>query len=127
MLIDHTAVAFYPALLTKGVYSLMRLIARPAFPIFAFFIAVGARKTHDIKKYLLRLFAYALLSEIPFDHAFGFAEADRLVDFRYQNVFFTLAIGMICCWAAETVVKRYAKDKKTDDKKEEPKKDDAKK
>lgn len=95
MVIDHAAVAFYPALLSKGVYSLMRLVARPAFPIFAFMIAVGARKTSDIKKYLLRLFAYALLSEVPFDHAFGFASPNQLFEIRYQNVFFTLFLGLL--------------------------------
>ena len=95
MLIDHTAVAFYPAFFPKGVYAVMRLLARPAFPIFAFMIAVGARKTRDIKKYLLRLFVYALLSELPFDHAFGFAAPDQLVEFGYQNVFFTLFFGLL--------------------------------
>ena len=95
MLIDHTAIAFYPGPIPRGLYALMRFVARPAFPIFAFMIAVGARKTHDVKKYLLRLFVYALLSELPFDHAFGFAAPDQIVEFRYQNVFFTLFLGLL--------------------------------
>lgn len=47
----------------------IRPFGRLAFPIFAFMIAEGARRTHNIKKYLLRLVIFALISELPFDLA----------------------------------------------------------
>lgn len=53
-------------------YRMMEIIrpfGRLAFPIFAFMAAEGARLTHNIKKYLLRLIIFALISELPFDLA----------------------------------------------------------
>ena len=95
MLIDHIACAWSIEEVSVGGYLLMRIIGRFAFPIFAYMIAVGARHTHDIKKYLLRLLAFALISEIPFDKAFGFAGEGRWIEPAYQNVFFTLFLGLL--------------------------------
>ena len=106
MLIDHIGAAiilcyYYQTFSAdwRTVYMTMRIIGRVAFPIFAFMIAMGARFTHDIRKYLLRLGIFALLSEIPFDLAFDFAEPGKFVEFTHQNVYFTLFLGLLalCC------------------------------
>ena len=56
MLIDHIG----------GVFGIMefRCIGRISFPIFAFLIVNGCRHTHNLKKYLFRLAAFAVISEI---------------------------------------------------------------
>ncbi len=95
MLIDHIACAWALNNVNFDVYYVMRVIGRFAFPIFAYMIAVGARHTHDIKKYLLRLLLFSLLSEIPFDKAFGFAGEGRWIEPAHQNVFFTLLFGLL--------------------------------
>jgi len=95
MLIDHLAYAWHIDDVSLPVYSAMRLIGRFAFPVFAYMIAVGARHTHDIRKYLLRLFAFALVSEIPFDLAFNITRPGLPVESSYQNVFFTLFLGLL--------------------------------
>ncbi len=81
------------------VYILMRLIGRLAFPIYAFLIVEGFSHTRNPWKYLGRLSLFALISEIPFDMAFRLTDAQvfscTLVEFSYQNVFFTLAIGLL--------------------------------
>ena len=42
---------------------------------------------------------FALVSEIPFDFAFNLTKEDicagRIIEFSYQNVYFTLAIGLL--------------------------------
>lgn len=60
MFVDHTSVAFFSHT------TLFNVIGRIAFPIFAFQISEGYVHTKNLKKYLLRLFVFALVSQIPF-------------------------------------------------------------
>ena len=70
---------------------IMRAVGRLAFPIFAFLLVEGYRHTSDIRKYFIRLFLFALISEVPFD----LVTTGHLFDLQKQNIFFTLAAGLI--------------------------------
>lgn len=85
-----------------AVYMLLRAIGRIAFPIFCFFIVEGFIYTSNRFRYAGRLFAFALISEVPFDLAFG----NRWIDASYQNVFFTLLLGLLTIWAIEALEKK---------------------
>ena len=73
-----------------------------AFPIFSFLLVEGFLHTKHLKKFFLFLFIFALISEIPFDLVFFKDEMGTLKTFpfyfEYQNVFFTLFLGLTTIW-----------------------------
>lgn len=75
MLVDHMEVVFPTMLSDLGLPAwadlLPRLIGRLAFPIFAYFVAEGCRRTRFFSRYLIRLGLFALVSQVPFTLATG--------------------------------------------------------
>lgn len=92
MTVDHIGYAFFP--FDAG----WRMVGRISFPLFAFLVAEGCRKTSSRKGYLLRLGLFALISEVPFDLFFR----GSLFNPHYQNIFFTLLLGGLAVTVYET-------------------------
>lgn len=110
MLIDHLAAAVLARYIyTTGdvglipLYDAMRQIGRIAFPIYCFLLVEGVNRTRHKGKYLVRMLLLALISEIPFDLAFS----SQILEFDFQNVFFTLTISLAAMiglgWIAEKI------------------------
>jgi len=72
-------------------------VGRVAFPIFAFMIVEGYFHTHNLKKYVMRLLLWAVISEIPFNLVMG----SRLFYPIHQNVLWTFLIGILCIYINE--------------------------
>ncbi len=78
----------------QNVFEVCKGIGRIAFPIFCFFLVEGFMRTHNIKKYALRLFIFAIVSELPFDFGlFGFGR--ELLNHDHQNVIMSFFIALI--------------------------------
>ena len=91
MFIDHVGAILFPGEL------IFRYIGRISFPIFCFLLIEGFSHTRDIRKYMILLAIFALISEIPYDLAFR----HTWFDIERQNVFFTLLIGIVMMYALE--------------------------
>lgn len=72
------------------VYRMGRAVGRLAFILFAFMASEGFQHTRSRKKYLLRLLAFAVISEIPFDLAIK----GKFFTMDGQNVYWTLFLGV---------------------------------
>lgn len=105
MLIDHIAYGLlHNYLIAHGmdmqpqtyqtlntVYEVGKGVGRLAFPIFTFFIVEGFMRTRNVKKYALRLFIFAVISELPFDLGlYG-----KLIRMEHQNIMLTFFIALI--------------------------------
>ncbi|WP_059046005.1 TraX family protein [Paenibacillus rubinfantis] len=64
MLIDHVGLLFFPGEV------LWRVIGRIAFPIYAYALVQGHVHTSNYRKYAIRLFLIAALSQVPYQLAF---------------------------------------------------------
>ncbi len=123
MLIDHAAATILERMMIQSgidpfsangigepiaiIYLIMRIIGRLGFPIFIFLLIEGLEHTRNRWKYLVRMAIFALVSEIPFDFAFNLSKTEifsgRIIDFTYQNVFFTLSIGLLTIIGIQSV------------------------
>lgn len=91
MLCDHLWAAL------PGAPDMLTHLGRVAFPIFAFQIAEGFARTHDRKRYLLRMLAFAAVSEVPFDLFYG---GTVFYPF-HQNVMFTFVLAILLLLGVE--------------------------
>ncbi len=88
MLFDHSGYVIFNS------FSAFNFIGRLAFPIFAFQLTQGYTHTKNLKKYFLRLFLFAIISQIPF-LLFRLKFVENIFVF---NIFFTLSLGLANIW-----------------------------
>jgi hypothetical protein len=89
MVIDHAGTIFFPDNMILGI------LGRIAFPLFAYCIVVGCLYTRDVKKYILRLAAFAIISQPFFGMAFHPTWEEFWQEFFVVNIFFTLVAGVL--------------------------------
>lgn len=73
------------------VYTVCRGVGRLAFPIFAFFLVEGFFRTKNLRKYILRLAIFAIISEVPFD--LGLYGKPLYLD--HQNIMLTFLVALL--------------------------------
>ena len=85
MLCDHLWATLFPA------QEWLTCIGRMAFPIFAFMIAEGYSHTSNVRNYIFRLFAFAIISEVPFNLIYG----SSVIFPFHQNVLWTCRMALL--------------------------------
>lgn len=98
MLLNHIAVIFLKSdtllceiFTAAGYYTAIVMI---------YFLVEGYYYTRSKKKYILRLFVFALISEIPYCLAFS---KNAIIDFYGLNMLFTLCICFGVIWAVDNI------------------------
>ncbi len=103
MTLDHVLWVVFPGY-DNGIGLLMlHCIGRITAPIMCFFVAEGYHYTHDLKKYLTRLFVFAVISHFAYNFAFGIplSPAEGSV-FNRTSIIWALFLGLLALAAAES-------------------------
>ena len=111
MLINHLAHIVVLLPIERGIMNAMlmpmNMIGKLTLPIMCFFVAEGYYHTRDLKKYLLRMFIFAAISQIPFflfELDCVFADIPQHIgEITHMNVIFSLAMGLLALtvWKSE--------------------------
>lgn len=96
MVIDHTAYLF---IRRADLYFAMRTVGRLTAPIMCFFIAEGYKHTSSKLRYGLRLFIFAVLSQIPYTLAFNHG----IITLSEQSMIYTLFLGFAAIYIFDNV------------------------
>jgi hypothetical protein len=91
MFFDHLVTVFSFQDTPLGIVS--KCIGRTVAPIMCFFIAEGYHYTSNRKKYIARLFVFAIISHLPYIAALGFTF------FQATSVIWALAMGLVALTA----------------------------
>lgn len=102
MTLDHAAKVL-PHIIPPILTYIMPMFGRLTFPIFAFLIAEGCRKTRNMPKYIGRLALFSIISEVfcglAMTRGVIILSANHILSymltFNYKNVFVTLALGAV--------------------------------
>lgn len=94
MLIDHIGYIFMPQ------FTLLRIIGRLAFPLFAFMIAEGCRYTKNRLRYFSYMAMFGLLMQCVY---FIFTKS------MYMNVFITFSFSILLVYTLHARLEKYSR------------------
>lgn len=102
MTVDHVICVIYPNYPKVWWILLLHLIGRFTAPTMWFFIAEGYHYTHNLKKYIGRLFLFAFISHFAYNFAFGipFLPFQTSV-FNQTSVIWSLAWGVVALYISD--------------------------
>lgn len=82
------------AFMLSGVATVCYLIGVSGIPIYAFLLVQGALNTSSMKRYVLTVLIFAVVSEVPYD----LAVSGKPFNMEDQNVMFTVLIALVMLW-----------------------------
>ena len=103
MTLDHVISVVFPGYPTHWWIIACHIVGRLTAPIMWFFIAEGYHYTRNVKKYGIRLFAFAIISHFAYNFAFGipFIPFQTSV-FNQTSVIWSLAWGLVALYMLDS-------------------------
>ena len=95
MTIDHIADLVYPGMPNNIISNSLHIIGRLTAPIMFFFICEGFYYTKNLKKYIIRLFVFAVISHFAYCFAFGI----NFIPFTTGSIFNQTSIMWSLAWS----------------------------
>ena len=101
MVADHlvqivSSSTFHHSHLFHGKWQFLEGMGRMAFPIFAFFIVEGWKRTSDKRRYFNRMLIWGLFSQIPYTLALSFSNITSLFSKPGLHFFFCGRFPLFC-------------------------------
>ena len=107
MTIDHVADVLYPGMPNNIISNICHIIGRLTAPIMFFFICEGFYYTKDVKKYIKRLFIFAIISHFAYCFAFGI----NYIPFSAGSIFNQTSIMWTLAWSVVALYIVYGNNK----------------
>jgi peptidoglycan/LPS O-acetylase OafA/YrhL len=103
MTIDHFTWTFFPGYRTDILTLALHIIGRLTAPIMCYFVVEGYYHTKNLKKYIIRMFVFALMSHFAYAFMFGknFIPFKNSV-FDQTSVMWTFALGLVALAVSKT-------------------------
>lgn len=112
MTVDHAADLIYPGFPTDPLAIALHTVGRLTAPIMWFFICEGFYYTKNLRKYLLRMFAFAIISHFAYCFAFGISIVPFSTGiFNQTSVIWPLSWAIVALWVVNkaTIFKDWQK------------------
>ncbi len=109
MLLDHIGYFFYGKI-PDSIFLVLRILGRLSFPLFAYSVALGYKRTRNTARYLLRMLLFAFLTQALF-----FAAGLITGIGTFWNVLFTFSLALLFLSVQDYISRRLTKpDTKSD-------------
>lgn len=99
MTIDHVCDLIYPSFAAKPGAIGLHIVGRLTAPIMWFFVCEGYHYTHNVKKYMLRMGVFAIISHFAYCFAFGINPIPFSTGiFNQTSVMYPLFVAVLVMW-----------------------------
>lgn len=101
--IDHICDLIYPEFPVEPMAMGLHIVGRLTAPIMWFFVCEGYYYTHDVKKYMLRMGIFAVISHFAYCFAFGINPVPFCTGiFNQTSVMYPLFVAVLVLWIQDS-------------------------
>lgn len=99
MTLDHGIDLLFPSFPIEPIPMMVHLLGRVTAPIMWFFVCEGFFYTRNLKKYMLRMLVFAIISHFAYCFAFGMNPIPLSTSiFNQTSVMWALFLGIVVLW-----------------------------